>query len=548
MSAKATWKVSAAVMASRVLGLGREMMFAKLFGGSKWMDCFYLAFKVPNLLRDLFAEGALSQAFVTTFSKKLKSEGEASAWSLANKMMTLAAVFMSGITLLGILLAPWIVGLLTSLSHGGASPREYNPEEIALTVQMVRVMYPFILLVSLAALVMGMLNARNVFGMPALSSCFFNLGSMIGGAAIGYWLDPSWGPRSLVGFSVGVVIGGMAQLVCQFPALREAGYRFVADFQWRDSGVYQILKLMGPAVIAASVVQINVVVNAMFAYGVGEGAVSWLSYAFRLMQLPIGVFGVAVATVTLPALSRAAVGGIGEEFLPTLAKGLRLVAFLVLPSTLGLVLLAEPIVSVIYEGGRFDATDRLQTAAALRAYGYGLLAYAWLKVLQPAFYAIDKRWFPMLVSFLALGLNIGFNYAFVFILKWGHESLALTTSITATVNFLLLFLAMRKFAGDMGTGVLVVLLAKLALAGAVMSAACLAANHYFFADLARTGWAAKLVLLGLLGLTVAAAALLYFLVARLLRVAEAGDALEMVTRRLAEAGDALEMVTRRLRR
>ena len=198
MSAKATWKVSAAVMASRVLGLLREMMFAGLFGGSRWMDCFYLAFKVPNLLRDLFAEGALSQAFVTTFSKKLKSEGEASAWELANKVMTLAAVAMGVITLLGVAAAPWIVEFLTSLSRSSSTARNYNPEEIALTVTMVRVMYPFILLVSLAALVMGMLNARNVFGMPALSSCFFNLGSMIGGAAIGWWMDPTWGKQSLV--------------------------------------------------------------------------------------------------------------------------------------------------------------------------------------------------------------------------------------------------------------------------------------------------------------------------------------------------------------
>ena len=529
MSAKATWKVSAAVMASRVLGLAREMMFAGLFGGSKWMDCFYLAFKVPNLLRDLFAEGALSQAFVTTFSKRLKAEGEASAWALANKMMTLATVFMSGVVLLGLLLAPAIVNLLTSLAGGGSSPRDYNPEEIALTVTMVRVMYPFILLVSLAALVMGMLNARNVFGMPALSSCFFNLGSMIGGAALGYWMDPNWGPQSLIGFSIGVVIGGLAQLLCQFPALKDVGYRFVADFNWRDSGVRQILKLMGPAVIAASVVQINVVVNAMFAYGVGEGAVSWLSYAFRLMQLPIGVFGVAVATVTLPALSRAALGGIDGDFRETLAKGLRLVAFLVLPSTLGLVMLAEPIVSLLYERGAFDAADRVQTAAALRAYGYGLLAYAWLKVLQPAFYAIDKRWLPMMVSIFALGMNLGFNYLFVFVLKWGHESLALTTSITASVNFLLLFVAMRKFAGDFGTADLGVMLGKILVAASAMGAVCWGADQAFFTDLAARAFWQKGILLG--G-TISAAALVYFLAAKLLRVGEAEEALGMLTRKL----------------
>jgi len=529
MSAKATGKVSLAVMASRVLGLLREMLFAGLFGGSRWMDCFYLAFKVPNLLRDLFAEGALSQAFVTTFSKKLKTEGEQSAWMLANKMMTLAAVFMSVVTLLGIWVAPWIVEALTALSRSGASPRDYHPEEIAFTVTMVRIMYPFILLVSLAALVMGLLNARDIFGMPALSSCFFNLGSMIGGLAFGWWLDPTWGKDSLIGFSIGIVIGGVAQLTCQFPSLKRTGYRFIADFNWRDSGVRQVLRLMAPAVIASSVVQVNVVINAMFAYGVGEGAVSWLSYAFRLMQLPIGVFGVAVATVTLPALSRAAVAGIGGDFKPTLNKGLRLVAFLVLPSTLGLVLLADPIVSVLYERGAFDAHDRAQTAAALRAYGYGLICYAWLKVLQPAFYAIDKRWLPMLVSILALGTNIGFNWFFVFVMRWGHEALALTTSISATINFLILFVAMRKFAGDFGTADLLRLLGNLLLAGAVMAAVCISANRWFFADPVQLPlWLRA----GALVLTVGAAAVVYFAAARLLRVAEARDALDMLTRRL----------------
>jgi putative peptidoglycan lipid II flippase len=311
--------------------------------------------------------------------------------------------------------------------------------------------------------------------------------------------------------------------------LKRAGYRFIADFQWKDSGVRQILTLMGPAVIAASVVQVNVVINSMFAYGVGEGAVSWLSYAFRLMQLPIGVFGVAVATVTLPALSRAAVGGVSEDFKPTLAKGLHLVAFLVLPSTLGLVLLAGPIVSVLYERGAFDAQDRLQTAGALRAYGYGLLFYAWLKVLQPAFYAIDKRWIPMLVSILALGVNIGFNWFFVFVMRWGHESLALTTSISATLNFLILYFAMSRFAGDPGTADLLALLFKLILACAAMAAVCLAANRFFFMDPAHLPFWLRAS--GLVA-TVGMAAVVYFAAARLLQVAEAKDALEMITRRL----------------
>jgi putative peptidoglycan lipid II flippase len=529
MSVKATWKVSAAVMLSRVLGLVREVLFAGLFGGSRWMDCFYLAFKVPNLLRDLFAEGALSQAFVTTFSKKAKADGVESAWVLANRMMTLAAVFMSVVALVGIALAPWIVDLLTAFSRSGQTPRVYNADEISLTVEMVRVMYPFIALVSLSALVMGMLNARDVFGMPALASCFFNIGSMIGGALIGYWMDPSWGPRSLVGFSWGVLIGGVSQLVCQFPSLRAVGYRFKANFKWNDSGVKKIVQLMIPAVIAASVTQVNVLVNAMFAYGVGEGAVSWLSYAFRLMQLPIGVFGVAVATVTLPALSRAAMNGMGTDFAPTLLKGLKLVMFLVFPATVGLIMLAQPIVSLLYERGKFDQLDRLATAGALQAYGCGLLFYAGLKVLQPAFYAIEKRWLPMIASLMALVVNLVCNYTFVFVFKWGHESLALTTSIVASLNFIFLYLAMMRYAGDIGTKSLVLAFIKIGFSTAVMAAVCYFGNQLLLADLGdMVFWRKAVAVIGLIGV----AGVVYLIATLALKVEEINDVVTLVKKRL----------------
>lgn len=512
-------------MISRVLGLAREMVFAGLFGGTRWTDCFVLAYKVPNLLRDLFAEGALSQAFVTTFSKSLKTEGDVSAWQLANRMMTLTAVFMGLVTIVGVLLAPWIVELLMLLTRADATSRSYNAEEFALMVTMVRVMYPFILLVSLAALVMGMLNAKGVFFMPALSSCFFNLGSIVSGVGIGWWIDPSWGPQSLLGFAIGVVIGGLAQFTCQFPALLRAGFRFVVDFGWRDTRVAKILSLMVPAVIAASVVQVNVMINAMFAFGVGEGAASWLNYAFRLMQLPLGVFGVAVATVTLPSLSRAAIGGVSPDFKVILAKGLRLVAFLVLPSMLGLICLAEPIISVIYEHGNFTSETRHQTAIALQAYGCGLLFYASLKVLQPAFYAIDRRWLPMISSIIALLLNIGFNYLFVFVLGYGHAALALTTSITATANFLFLYFAMRYFTGSLDTRSLVRMLGKLLLAAGVMSAICVVGKAWLMPDPGVLAWPVRAATLAAI---IGVAGIAYFGIARLLRVEEARETLGLL--------------------
>src|SRR6266481_622627 len=298
VSTRAAGVVGMAILSSRVLGLIREMIFAGLFGAGKNLDAFLMAFRLPNLLRDLFAEGALSTAFITTFSKKIAVEGDESAWRLANKVATLTAVFMSAVTLLGIIFAPQLVDLLTWGS--------WSPDKTALTILLTRIMWPFMLMVSLAALVMGILNAKHVFGPPAMASSYFNLGSIIGGVAIGYWLDPHFGPRSLVGLAIGTLIGGAWQLIGQFPSLRRVGYSYRPDFHWRDEGVRTVLTLMGPAVIAASAVQVNVLINSGFAASLGNGPVSWLNIAFRLMQLPLGIFGVAIGTVTLPLVSKSA--------------------------------------------------------------------------------------------------------------------------------------------------------------------------------------------------------------------------------------------------
>jgi putative peptidoglycan lipid II flippase len=522
-AAKATGKIGIAVMLSRVLGLVREVMLGAVFDGSRLNDCFVLAFRIPNLLRDLFAEGALSQAFVTTFSKRIKEDGEESAWELANRVLSLAVIFMSCITILGIICAPWLVDLLIS---------EKNPltgEQRDLTILMVRVMYPFILLVSLSALVMGMLNAKNVFGMPALASCFFNLGSMIGGGVIGYWLDPQWGWKSLLGISIGVLIGGLAQLVVQFPALWKIGFRPRWDTLWSDRGVKKIIKLMGPAMIAASAVQVNVMVNSSFAQQTGDGAVSWLNWAFRLMQLPIGMFGVAVATITLPALSRACINGISSEFRPVLARGMNLVAILVLPCAIGLAFLAEPIVSMVFQHGKFSHNSVVQTAAALQCYAGGLLFYSWIKIIQPAFYAIDRRWIPMLISFIAMGLNYVLNWYFVEKLGWGHKSLAITTSVLAALNFFLLYLFLRKLAGGLQSAKIFSTLWRCLIAAGVMAEVCWIANHYLLNTISEH----TLLIRWLMGLPVIGTlAALYFGLCYVLGVREARDCLGMILRRI----------------
>jgi putative peptidoglycan lipid II flippase len=486
LNTKAAGIIGIAVMCSRVLGLARELIFAALFGGGVAMDAFTAAFRIPNLLRDLFAEGALSTSFVATFSKTIAQGGDGAAWRLANKVATLTAVVLGVLCVAGIVFS---TDLVATLAPGFAA------DKAALTVQLTRIMFPFILLVSLAALVMGMLNSKSVFGIPAMASSFFNIGSIVGGVTLGYWMDPHFGPRALLGLAVATVIGGALQLAVQLPSLARLGYRFRPDFRWRDAGVKAILLLMGPAVIAASTTQFNVLVNSMFASTLGDGPIFWLAIAFRLMQLPLGVFGVALGTVTLPLLSRLVVAGHMAAFRTELARAMRLALLLTIPSTVGLIMLAEPIISVLYQHGKFNAYQAAQAAGALRFYAIGLAGYAALKVLVNAFYALDRRKTPMLVSFLAVALNLLFNWIFTFRLGWGHRGLAFSTGCIATVNFLLLYALMRRHLKGLESRRMLAMLGKVAIASAALAAVCAASVHWLLRDWATQSFPEKLAYL-----------------------------------------------------
>ncbi|MDQ6939159.1 MAG: murein biosynthesis integral membrane protein MurJ, partial [Verrucomicrobiota bacterium] len=481
---------------------------------------FLTAFRAPNMLRDLFAEGALSTAFVTTFSKEITTRGDKSAWALANKVATLTTVFMSAVTLVGVLFAPQLISILAP---------GFDPSKADLTILLTRIMFPFILLVSLAALVMGMLNAKDVFGVPAMASSFFNLGSIIGGVAFAWWFDPHFGTRSLIGLSLGTLIGGFLQLAVQVPSLWKVGYVFRPDFAWRHEGVRKVLQLMGPAVIAASAVQVNVLINSVFASYLQDGAVSWLNIAFRLMQLPLGIFGVAVATVTLPLVSRSAASGNMEEFRGALAHALRLVMLLTIPSAIGLIILSEPIIALIYQHGRFTFLATQQTAAALRFYAFGLVGYASVKVLAPAFYALDRRNLPMFVSLFSIALNFCLNWTLTFHMKLGHKGLALSTSVVAITNFTLLYIMMRRYAGRLESGAMFLTFAKLLLAGACLGIVCWLGLYFFFAHGIPDSGGMRL--LGV-GTTVVTGAAVFFGAAYLLRVAELHDLVGVLKRRI----------------
>jgi putative peptidoglycan lipid II flippase len=451
--------VSAAVFASRILGLAREQVFAACFGAGRNLDAFITAFRIPNLLRDLLGEGALSAAFVTTFSQQHVKEGEASAWRLASLVLNVLTILTSLICLAGIWFAP---ALTRAIAPGFAEV----PGKLELTVHLTRIMFPFLLLIALAAVVMGILNSRNRFGVPALASAFFNLGSIVGGLGAAHWLapgyvdaildgrlgsiDPALEERAIVGMAIGTLAGGLLQLGIQLPSLLRVGFRYQPVLDVKDPGLRQVLRLMGPATIGAAAVQVNVFVNNNFASYLGDGAVSWLNVAFRFMQLPIGLFGVAIGTVTLPVVSRHVARGDHEAMRASLRSALELVALLCLPAAVGLAWLGLPAIGVVYEHGLFTPADSVASADALGGYAVGLAGYAGIKVLAPAFYALDDARTPARVSLLSILSNLGLAWLLVWGLDLGHVGLALSTSLVALVNFFLLLVLLRRRIGPLG--------------------------------------------------------------------------------------------------
>lgn len=475
--------VGIAILASRILGLIREQLFAASFGAGRELDAFVTAFRIPNLFRDLFAEGALSAAFVTCFTQTLAREGEERAWRLANLVIHALLVVVGGVVLLGMIATPLVVG---AIAPGFAE----IPGKTELTVALTRVMFPFLLLVTLAAVAMGMLNARGRFGVPASASSFFNLGSIVFGVLGAWWLAPGylssvWGhgagaagvspdlaERAIVGMAIGTVIGGALQLVVQIPSLYRLNYRYRPMLSFRDPGVRRVLALMAPATIGAAAVQVNVLVNSNFASQLGDGAVSWLNVAFRFMQLPIGLFGVAVGVVALPAVSRSAERADMTEFNTTIVRALRMVFGLCLPAAVGLAALAPEFVGLVYQHGRFTPEDTRMAANALIAYSIGLAGYANIKVLVPAFYALGDARTPAVISCLSIVVNAAGNWLVINRLGGGHTGLAAVTSLVALLNFGILMVLLRGRIGEftgLGSAVL-----RLSVASVAVGVTCLA--------------------------------------------------------------------------
>ena len=537
--------VSIAVMFSRVLGLVREMVFAQFFGAGFLNDAFQLAFRIPNVLRDLFAEGALSAAFVKVFTDYQINKSEKEAWRLASLILNALAVILSIITILGVVFSRQFVDLIAD---------GFSPQKAALATTLTQIMFPFILLVALAAVAMGVLNTKGIFGIPASASTVFNIVSIVFGLAFAYWLSGGGWVRSfdkntvpdsaaqwaIIGMSIGTLIGGAAQFLMQVPSLTKIGFRFIPELSFSDPGVKRVMALMGPAIIGTSAVQVNVLVNTFFVSGI-EGGISWLGYAFRLMQFPIGLFGVAVGTASVPVLSRMASEGKTQEFRNTLSSSINLVFLMTLPSACGLVILGEPIIRLLYShGGAFRDSDVPMTAWALSGYAIGLTGYAAIKVLSPAFYALNDAKTPMVIAVVSIIVNVVASYFLMNLLSGvgisssspngiGHVGVALATSIVALVNFFALALIMRKRIKRLNGRDIFFSFAKIAAASAVLSVVCYVSYHYLFNRFGTTTFTIKLAEAFV---PIALGGISFVIVAKLLRVTELEQAFGMIRRKL----------------
>jgi putative peptidoglycan lipid II flippase len=479
--ARAAGVVSAMTFLSRIMGLVREQAFAALLGAGLYADAFQAAFRIPNLLRDLFAEGALSAAFVPTYARALKEGGPERAHRLASRLLTVLTVLLGVLVGLGLVFARPLVRLL-------APGFEAVPGKFETTVALTRVMLPFLPLVSFAAVAMGMLNAHRRFAMPAFAPAVFNVVSILWAA--GLWAMGFGAAQVAMGWAVGTLVGGAAQFLVQVPGLRAEGFRFRPQWAPGDPGLRAIAGLMAPATVGLAAVQLNIFVNTGFA-SYEPGAVSWLQYAFRLLYLPIGIFGVAVGTVVTTGLAHRAAASDLEGMREAVDRALRLLAFLTVPATAGLMALRVQVVRLLFERGRFSAQDTERTAEALLLFCTGLVAYTGVKVLAPAFYALGTPRVPLAASALAVATNLVLVTALH--QRIGFRAMALGIAVGALVNMGVLGVVFTRRVGSLWRGGLAAGLLRATMASSVMAGIVWAAARFLEGRFGVAGLGAQAV-------------------------------------------------------
>lgn len=453
---RAAGVVGIATLLSRILGFLRDMVVAGLFGAGLTTDAFFVAFRIPNLLRRLLAEGSLTVSFVPVFTEYLKNRTRREAFELASVTFTALSILLVVVSLAGVLLSPLIVALI-------APGFVKTPVQFDLAVFLTRLMFPYILLISLVALAMGILNSLRHFAAPALSPVVLNLAMILAALTLkDAFAEP------IVALAVGVMAGGVLQLAMQWPFLVRLGVRLRPRFRFRHEGLRRIGRLMLPAAFGAAIYQINVFIGTILASLLPAGSVSYLYYADRIVELPLGVFAIAVGTAALPSLSEQAALGRTEEMKRTIAFSLRLILFIAIPATVALIALRVPIISVLFERGQFGPQATLATARALLFYAVGLWAFSAIRIVVSAFYALQDTRSPMKAAIVALIVNVVLSAALMFPLQ--HGGLALATSLASAVNVAMLWVILRRRLGPLLDGEFYRSIGKTALASLAMGA------------------------------------------------------------------------------
>jgi len=450
--------VSLGTFISRILGYIRDMLIANRFGASWVTDAFFAAWKIPNTLRELLGEGALSAAFIPVFTEYLKIKNRKEAFYLANLVLNGLLIISILITTLGIILAPLIITIVV--------PGFIGKEAFSLTVTLTRIMFPFTIFISLAALVMGILNSCQHFTLPAFAPAVLNISLIL---SI-FFLCPMFSQKPIYGLSLGLLLGGLFQLLIQIPALikERMAYRLVIDFL--EPGVKKIILLMLPRALGAGVTQINIFICDLLASFLIFGSISALFYSNRLIHLPLALFGIAIGTVLFPAMSRQVVEGNLEEMKKSLSWGLKTVIFTCLPATIGLMVLGREIIQLLLQHGEFDLADTNRTYLALFFYSFGLVGFASLKVIIPAFYSLQDTWTPVKMSIISVIANIIFSLLLMGPLEQG--GLTLSLSLTGFLNTTLLLIKLRQKIGPLGITQLLYFFLKVLFASSITGIFC----------------------------------------------------------------------------
>ncbi|MHB8123705.1 MAG: murein biosynthesis integral membrane protein MurJ [Desulfuromonadaceae bacterium] len=512
--ARAAGILGSATMLSRIMGMVRDMVVSRLFGAGLATDAFFAAFQIPNMLRRFFAEGALTSAFVPTFSATLTKRGDDKARELANTCFTLLTIIMALVTLAGIILSPLIV----SLMFPGFKA---EPGKFELAVLLNRLMFPYIFFISLVALCMGILNTLRHFFTPAISTVFLNISMIVAALCLRVFFE-----APITALAVGVLIGGCIQLALQIPVLWKKGFPLKPNFNFNSPEVRSIALLMLPSVFGVGVYYLNIMVSAILASLLPQGSVSYLYYAQRLFEFPQGIFTVSVAQAVLPSMSRQAAAGDVAAMKETLSFGVRLTLFITIPAMAGLMVCSTPIFSLIFMGGAFDYQTAVNSASALLYYSVGLSFVALTRVLAPVFYALKDTRTPVITALITFVINLGLSLVLMGPLK--HGGLALATTLSAFCNMLMLLWLLRRKIGSFGGSGIMLTAFKSTAASIPMAAAV----WYLcsFIDWSQAGH--KILKGSVLGGSILCGAAIYMLAVKLLRSEEAIDALALVGRKM----------------